>query len=99
MNHLNTMLDVLSLKMFSKIWWRDSRWTTVLHRSKSVPAAQDQEMAQGKDTQFNDQYYDLDDGFIDDDFVGVGLQEEMGADLIGNESNMYSNDIEPADTR
>ena len=67
--------------------------------SNGVPAAQDQEMAQGKDTQFNDQYYDLDDGFIDDDFVGVGLQEEMGADLIGNESNMYSNDIEPADTR
>jgi hypothetical protein len=32
-------------------------------------------MVQNKDPsiQFNDQYYDLDDGFIDDNFVGVGL--------------------------
>ncbi len=41
----------------------------------------------------------MDDGFIDDDFVGVGIQEEMGADLLGNDSNMYSNEIEQTDTR
>ena len=42
----------------------------------------------GNPADFNDQFYDLDDEFIDDDEVGVGLHEEMGTELFGV-SNAY----------
>ena len=41
------------------------------------------------DANFNDQYYDLDDDFIDDDDIGMGIQDEMGADLLLGDSNMF----------
>jgi hypothetical protein len=31
----------------------------------------------------------LDDGFIDDDDMGLGLQEEMGADLLVGDTTPY----------
>jgi hypothetical protein len=39
---------------------------------------------------FNDQYYDLDDDFIDDDLVGNGVHDDMVADLHANETIVYS---------
>ena len=64
------------------------RHYTNMNRQKKAPS-KDQEpteeqaaVIQAGDKNFNDQYYDLDDGFIDDDAMGFGLQEEMGADLL-----------------
>jgi hypothetical protein len=31
----------------------------------------------------------LDDGFIDDDAMGFGLEEEMGADLLVGDTNPF----------
>ena len=45
----------------------------------------------------NDQYYDLDDGFIDDDEIGIGLQEELCTELLANNTD-YKDHIETSDT-
>lgn len=41
---------------------------------------------------FNDQYYDLDDDFIDDDDIVIG-QQEIGQDLHVNDTLIYSDDL------
>lgn len=45
----------------------------------------------------NDQYYDLDDGFIDDDEIGIGLQEELCTELMAKQTD-FKDHIETSDT-
>ena len=44
---------------------------------------------EAKEANFNDQYYDLDDDFIDDDEIVI-QQQEIGVDLPINETLIYS---------
>lgn len=62
--------------------------TMATNKKKSkVPIPTQQAEEAGKPN-FNEQFYDLDDAFIDDDFGGE--VDEMGADLHADDIQVYS---------
>lgn len=71
-------------------------------KTKEVEKQKDEDSTTGavaKDNNFNDQYYDLDDDFIDDDMMmGVAGQDDMGGDLNAGDTHIYSEHTEQADS-
>ena len=53
-------------------------------RKKAPDAVQEDSATPGNDK--NDQFYDLDDNFIDDGDVGAGPQDELGTEFLQSEN-------------
>lgn len=70
---------------------------------KEVEKQKDDDSTTGavaKDNNFNDQYYDLDDDFIDDDMMlGVAGEDDMGGDLNAGDTHIYSEHTDQAESQ